>query len=69
MLSFQIFERSSFDNEVGAAIHVAPNASRIMQDWGFDIEELRPSVCEKVTLWSPEEEFLNVAVVCSPCSR
>jgi salicylate hydroxylase len=31
-----IFERSAFNNEVGAAIHVPPNASRALLAWGFD---------------------------------
>ncbi|KAL3423894.1 salicylate hydroxylase [Phlyctema vagabunda] len=32
----EIFERSSFANEVGAAICVCPNASRVLRYWGFD---------------------------------
>lgn len=31
-----ILERSSMTNEVGAAIHVCPNASRILLSWGLD---------------------------------
>ncbi|KAG8527846.1 uncharacterized protein KY384_006762 [Bacidia gigantensis] len=32
----EIFEQSAFANEVGAAIHVCPNASRILLKWGLD---------------------------------
>jgi salicylate hydroxylase len=32
----QIYERSSQNNEVGAAIHVSPNASRGLLAWGLD---------------------------------
>jgi len=31
-----IYERSSFLNEIGAAIHVPPNASRGLLAWGLD---------------------------------
>ncbi|KAL8725442.1 MAG: hypothetical protein Q9181_006415, partial [Wetmoreana brouardii] len=37
----EIFEQSSFANEVGAAIHLCPNASRILLNWGVDPEEAR----------------------------
>ncbi|KAJ5896914.1 uncharacterized protein N7473_006313 [Penicillium subrubescens] len=36
-----VFERSSFRDEVGAAIHVCPNASRVLLHWGFDAEKAR----------------------------
>jgi len=31
-----IYERSGLNNEIGAAIHVAPNASRGLLEWGLD---------------------------------
>lgn len=34
----QVYERSDLKNEVGAAIHVCPNAARILLEWGFDVE-------------------------------
>jgi salicylate hydroxylase len=43
----QVLEKSSFLNKVGAAIHVAPNATRILKAWGCDLEWLRPVHCEK----------------------
>jgi salicylate hydroxylase len=33
-----IYERSKFSNEVGAAIVLAPNATRILRRWGFDFD-------------------------------
>jgi salicylate hydroxylase len=36
--SVHIYERSSFNNEVGAAIHVPPNASRALLAWGLNPE-------------------------------
>lgn len=35
----EIFEKSSFNNEVGAAVSVQPNSSYILQRWGFDFDE------------------------------
>ncbi|KAL3491074.1 putative salicylate hydroxylase [Aspergillus germanicus] len=37
----RIFERSSYLREVGAAINVCPNASRILLQWGFDTKRAR----------------------------
>jgi salicylate hydroxylase len=34
----QIFERSGFRSEIGAAMHICPNASRVLIKWGFDFE-------------------------------
>ena len=31
-----IYERSAFNNETGAAIHIPPNAARPLLSWGFD---------------------------------
>ena len=31
-----VYERSSLNNEIGAAIHVAPNAARALLAWGLD---------------------------------
>lgn len=34
----EVFERSQFSNETGAAIIVGPNGTRILRRWGFDFE-------------------------------
>lgn len=36
-----IYERSRLNNEVGAAIHIPPNASRALLAWGLDPERAR----------------------------
>ncbi|KAH8803320.1 putative salicylate hydroxylase [Xylogone sp. PMI_703] len=43
----EIFERSRFANEVGAAINMCPNASRLLRYWGFDFQATRPSIYSK----------------------
>jgi salicylate hydroxylase len=35
----EIFERSSFKNEIGAAITLTPNANLVLERWGFDAEK------------------------------
>jgi hypothetical protein len=32
----KVFERSQFKNEVGAAITITPNATRVLNHWGFN---------------------------------
>jgi salicylate hydroxylase len=38
----ELFERSSFKNEIGAAITITPNATRCLEHWGFDFVNARP---------------------------
>ena len=35
----QVYEQSRFANEVGAAVHLAPNANGILRRWGIYAEE------------------------------
>ncbi|KAI1326829.1 FAD/NAD(P)-binding domain-containing protein [Xylariaceae sp. FL0255] len=44
----EVYERSSFMNEVGAAIHVQPNASRVLKSWGCNLESMGPVPCESI---------------------
>ena len=46
--TIQIFERSRFSREVGAAIAICPNATRILTRWGFDFERAGAVANEKV---------------------
>ncbi len=46
--NWQIFEKSEFSSEVGAAINVCPNAGRILSRWGFDFERWQPCVAQEV---------------------
>lgn len=39
--TIELFERSSFSHETGAAIHTCPNATRILNSWGFDFARAR----------------------------
>ncbi|CAD6445785.1 4b2ebc84-1b8a-41b5-883e-30fb027223f2 [Sclerotinia trifoliorum] len=50
-----ILDKSSLSNEVGAAIHVQPNASRIVTQWGFDIERARLVTAKSSTLTSGDD--------------
>jgi len=43
----QIYERSSLNNELGAAIHVSPNASRGLLAWGLDPLRGRFVTCKR----------------------
>ncbi|KAL4996774.1 hypothetical protein BDV10DRAFT_195684 [Aspergillus recurvatus] len=47
----QVIEKSGFLNKVGAANHVAPNATRILKAWGFDLDWLQPVHCETLQVW------------------
>ncbi|KAL2807928.1 FAD/NAD(P)-binding domain-containing protein [Aspergillus granulosus] len=36
-----IYERSSLAREIGAALNVCPNASRVLREWDFDVKRAR----------------------------
>ncbi|KAF2270187.1 FAD/NAD(P)-binding domain-containing protein [Lojkania enalia] len=38
----EIFEKSAFKNEIGAAILLTPNGNRVLRRWGFDFGKARP---------------------------
>ncbi|KAK3934897.1 3-hydroxybenzoate 6-hydroxylase [Diplogelasinospora grovesii] len=38
----EVFERSLFQNEIGAAISVPPNATRVLDRWGLDMSKAMP---------------------------
>lgn len=38
----EIFERSQFKNEIGAAITMTPNGMRVLDRWGFDADRFGP---------------------------
>jgi salicylate hydroxylase len=39
LTSIQVFERSQFKNENGAAVSIPPNGTRVLQHWGFDCDK------------------------------
>ncbi|KAI1154212.1 hypothetical protein F4825DRAFT_460549 [Nemania diffusa] len=55
---FQVYESSSFLNEVGAAIHLAPNATRVLKSWDCDFKTLFPVECEAIRIYSADLKFL-----------
>ena len=48
--SVQLYERSQFANEVGAAIHVGPNADLVLQMLGFDHKRAGLMAVEEVEI-------------------
>jgi 2-polyprenyl-6-methoxyphenol hydroxylase-like FAD-dependent oxidoreductase len=44
----QLFERSRFANEIGAAIHLSPNANGVLQRLGIDAAKFGAVECELV---------------------
>ncbi|QSZ29965.1 hypothetical protein DSL72_004483 [Monilinia vaccinii-corymbosi] len=47
-----ILDKSSLAHEVGAAIHVQPNASRIIAQWGFDFQRARLVTAKSINFTS-----------------
>ena len=58
-----MFEKSSFHNEVGAAIHLAPNATRVLKAWDCDLESMDPSPCDHLSAWKPDGGFVATPAV------
>ncbi|CAG8400210.1 unnamed protein product [Penicillium salamii] len=58
-----VIEKSGFLNEVGAAITVAPNATRILKRWGCNLDWLYPIHCEKLQVWDKNGKPLRTPVV------
>lgn len=63
----EVFERSTFKNEIGAAITVGANATRVLDRWGFDFETFVPTSLQKVQVYIVlnmqkvvDEEFPNI---------
>jgi salicylate hydroxylase len=59
----QVFERSSFHNEVGAAIHLAPNATRVLTAWGCDLKKMDPVPCDHLSIWDSNGNFIATPAV------
>ncbi|KAL5042050.1 hypothetical protein BDW71DRAFT_200905 [Aspergillus fruticulosus] len=57
-----VFEQSRFLHEVGAAVHVAPNASRILQSWGVDMKSLQAVECKATKVWDAQANFVSTIV-------
>lgn len=50
LIKLQVFEQSSFLNEVGAAINIPPNAGRVLKAWGCDFKVLDPTPSNHLTV-------------------
>lgn len=59
----QVFEKSSFHNKVGAAIHLAPNATRVLKAWDCDLKSLDPTPCDHMSLWKNNGDFIATVAV------
>ncbi|KAH8166155.1 hypothetical protein CIB48_g2087 [Xylaria polymorpha] len=57
----EVYENSSFLNEVGAAIHLAPNATRVLKNWDCDFETMSPVECESIRIYSADLKPLQTA--------
>ncbi|TGJ87763.1 hypothetical protein E0Z10_g1025 [Xylaria hypoxylon] len=55
----EVYESSSFLNEVGAAIHLAPNATRVLKSWDCSFETMFPVECEAVRAYSKNLKLLR----------
>ncbi|OBT64247.1 hypothetical protein VE03_06885 [Pseudogymnoascus sp. 23342-1-I1] len=53
-----IFEQSRFSNEIGAAIHVGSNASRVLTHLGYDTKRLGGVLCDGFTMYNSSGETL-----------
>lgn len=49
-----IYERSSMNNEIGAAIHVPPNASRFLLSWGLKPSDWGFVTAKSLAIRDPE---------------
>ncbi|KAF5607442.1 3-hydroxybenzoate 6-hydroxylase 1 [Fusarium pseudoanthophilum] len=47
----EVFEQSRFLNEIGAAIHIAPNATRVLKSWDIDFNELQAVLCNAIKIY------------------
>ncbi|GAP86467.1 putative 3-hydroxybenzoate 6-hydroxylase 1 [Rosellinia necatrix] len=58
----EVYESSSFLNEVGAAIHLAPNATRVLKTWDCDLETMHPSECTAVKVYTPDLKIIPIGM-------
>ncbi|KAJ5137087.1 hypothetical protein N7448_005641 [Penicillium atrosanguineum] len=57
----KLFERSRFANEVGAAIHLSPNANGVLQRLGFDATKFGAVEAEQLREYKPSGEPVHIA--------
>ena len=54
-----MFERSQFSNEIGAAVPICPNASRILDYYDFDFSAGAATILQKV-LHIQTDDFASI---------
>lgn len=59
----QVFEQSSFLNEVGAAIHIPPNATRVLKHWDCDFEDLQATLCNAIKVYDKTGKLMFIPAV------
>ncbi|OOQ86812.1 FAD binding domain protein [Penicillium brasilianum] len=59
----ELFERSRFANEIGAAIHLSPNANAVLQRLGVDATKFGANECELLREYTPAGEPVNAIAV------
>ncbi|KAI1033869.1 hypothetical protein LB503_011078 [Fusarium chuoi] len=58
----EVFEQSRFLNEIGAAIHIAPNATRVLKSWDIDFAELQAVLCSAIKVYDHTGKLIFVPV-------
>ncbi|KAF5671996.1 salicylate 1-monooxygenase [Fusarium heterosporum] len=58
----EVFEQSSFLNEIGAAIHIAPNATRVLRSWEIDFTDLQAVLCNAIKVYDNMGKLISVPV-------
>ncbi|KAI1046444.1 hypothetical protein LB505_013142 [Fusarium chuoi] len=58
----EVFEQSRFLNEIGAAIHIAPNATRVLKSWDIDFAELQAVQCNAIKVYDHTGKLIFVPV-------
>ncbi|KAH7112975.1 monooxygenase [Dactylonectria estremocensis] len=56
----EVFEQSSFLNEVGAAIHIPPNATRVLKHWDCDFEDLQATLCNAIKVYDKTGKLMFI---------
>ncbi|KAL4980950.1 hypothetical protein BDW66DRAFT_156088 [Aspergillus desertorum] len=62
-MPLNVIEKSGFLNEAGAAIHVAPNATRILKAWGCNLDWLQPVHCETLQVWDEKGNHIRTPIL------
>ncbi|KAH6997374.1 monooxygenase [Ilyonectria destructans] len=56
----EVFEQSSFLNEVGAAIHIPPNATRVLKHWDCNFDDLQATFCTAIKVYDKTGKLMFI---------